>query len=124
MEKIDKFYEKIHPGYFALIGVIIFLIGLIPAMLVESDFSFFATHLSRLGSPANDLYIFFNIFLFISAIFQIIFFLGFTRYLQEKGIGVIITWITFILGVIQSIGNMGFAIFNEAEADVVQKILY
>jgi hypothetical membrane protein len=113
MEKIDKIYEKIHPGYFAFIGVIIFLIGLIPAMLVESDFSFFATHLSNLGSPLNDLSILFNISYLISAIFQIIFFLGFTRYLQEKGIDVIITRNTFILSVLSSIGAMGFAIFNE-----------
>ncbi|MFW9823081.1 MAG: hypothetical protein ACFFE4_09110 [Candidatus Thorarchaeota archaeon] len=122
MEKIDKIYEKIHPGYFALIGVIIFLIGLIPGMLVESDFSFFATYLVRLAIPSNDLYILFNISKSISAIFQMIFFLGFTRYLQEKGIGVVITWSTFILGVISSIGWIGSAIFVVAEAYDVQSI--
>jgi len=122
MEKIDKIYEKIHPGYFAFIVVIIFLIGLIPAILVHPDFSFFANHLSNLGSPLNDLYIFFNISLFIAAIFQIIFFLGFTRYLQEKGMGVIIIWITFILSVLSSIGLMGFAISNQDVAYDVQTI--
>ncbi|MHA2039339.1 MAG: hypothetical protein ACXACX_02500 [Candidatus Hodarchaeales archaeon] len=124
MEKIDKIYEKIHPGYFAFITAIIWMIGLIPAMLVQTDFSFFATHLSFLGSPLNDLYIFFNIFWFISAIFQIIFFLGFTRYLQEKGSGVIITWITFILSVLSSIGVMGFTIFNSVEAFGVHIIFF
>lgn len=111
MEKIDKIYEKIHPGYFAFIGVIIFMIGLIPAMLVESDFSFFATQMAGLGTPSNSLYIFFNVCWFVSAIFQIIFFVGFTRYLQEKGIGVKKTWITFILSVLSVIGMMGMAIF-------------
>jgi hypothetical membrane protein len=120
LEKIDKIYGKIHPGYFAFIGVIIYMIGLIPAMLVQTDFSFFATHLSNLGSPLNDLNFLFNIFSFIAAIFYIIFFLGFTRYLQEKGIDVKNSWITFILSVLSSIGIMGFAIFIEAEVYAVQ----
>ncbi|MHA2039338.1 MAG: hypothetical protein ACXACX_02505 [Candidatus Hodarchaeales archaeon] len=122
MEKIDKIYEKIHPGYFALIGVIIFLIGIIPAMLVESDFSFFATYIYRLTIPSNDLYILNNISKLISAIFQMIFFFGFTRYLQEKGSGVIITWSTFILGAISSIGMIGSIISVAAEAYDVQII--
>jgi hypothetical protein len=122
MEKIDKIYEKIHPSYFAFIAVIIFMIGLIPAMLVESDFSFFATNIVRLGLPSNDLYILSRISKLISAIFQMIFFLGFTRYLQEKGIGVIITWSTFILGVISSIGAIGSIISILAEAYDVQRI--
>jgi hypothetical protein len=122
MEKIDKIYEKIHPSYFAFIAVIIYMIGLIPGMLVESNFSFFATYIYRLGLPSNDLYILNNISKLISAIFQMIFFLGFTRYLQEKGIGVIITWSTFILGVISSIGAIGSIISILAEAYDVQRI--
>ncbi|TFG15943.1 MAG: DUF998 domain-containing protein [Promethearchaeota archaeon] len=116
MEFIDKIYTKINASYFAFIGLIIFFIGLIPAILVHPSFSFFETHISHLGGPTNALYIFFNVFWFITAIFIILFMLGFTLYLQEKGLTKKGTWIMFILAFLSAIGIMGMAIFNTEEA--------
>lgn len=116
MEKIDKIFEKVHTSYFAFIGLVIFIIGLIPAMLVEPNFSLLVTHVSYLGTPSNDLYIFFNIFWFITGVFMIIFLLGFTRYLQEKGIDIKKTWIAFIFSVLSAAGICGMAIFNSEQA--------
>lgn len=116
MEKVDKIYEKVHTSYFAFIGLIIFFIGLIPAIIVHPSFNFFITHVSYLGGPSNSLYIFFNICWFITAIFIIFFLLGFTRFLQEKGIGVRKAWIAFAFSVLSVIGIMGMAIFNTEEA--------
>lgn len=116
MEKIDKLFEKVNAGYFAFIGLVIFFIGTIPAMIEHPDFNFFITHVSYLGTPVNNLYIFFNICWFITAVFMILFLLGFTQYLQNKGIEVKKTWIVFIFSVLSAIGIMGMAIFNSQEA--------
>lgn len=116
MDKIDKIYEKVHVSYFAFIGLLIFIIGLIPAILVEDDFNFFITHVSYLGIPSNDLFIFFNIFWFITGIFMIIFLLGFTLYLEEKGVDAKKRWIAFIFSVLSAIGILGIAVFNTEDA--------
>lgn len=112
MEKLNKIYEKIHASYFAFIGLIIFFIGLIPAILVETDFDFFVTHASYLGTPSNDLHLLFNVCWFITGIFMIFFLLGFTQYLQEKGLDTKLTWIAFLFSVLSAIGILGMAIFD------------
>jgi hypothetical protein len=84
--------------------------------VVHPDFSFFETHISYLGGPTNMLYIFFNVFWFITAIFIILFMLGFTLYLQEKGLAKRGTWIMFILAFLSAVGIMGMAVFNTEEA--------
>lgn len=116
MELIDKIYTKINASYFAFIGLLVFFIGLIPAMVVHPNFSFFETHISHLGGPTNTLYIFFNVFWFITAIFIILFMLGFTLYLQEKGLAKRGTWIMFVLAFLSAVGIMGMAIFNTEDA--------
>ncbi|MHA1490463.1 MAG: DUF998 domain-containing protein [Promethearchaeota archaeon] len=115
MEGLDKFYEKIHGSYFSFIGLAIFIIGLIIAISVEPNFSFFAIYISDLGAPTNSAYVIFDICWFITGIFIIFFLLFFTRYLQEKGANTIGTWITFILGVLSAGGIMGLAIFNSID---------
>lgn len=116
MDFIEKLYSKFNASYFAFIGLLVFFIGLIPAMLVHPSFSFFETHISYLGGPTNPLYIFFNAFWFITAVFIILFMLGFTFYLQEKGLAKSGTWILFILAFLSAVGIMGMAIFNTEEA--------
>jgi len=122
MERIDKIFENVHASYFAFIGLVIFIIGLIPAILVESNFSFLVAHVSYLGTPSNDLYIFFNIFWFITGVFMILFLLGFTRYLQEKGIEVKKTWVVFVFSVLSAAGICGMAIFNSEQAYTIHFI--
>ncbi|MFX1588981.1 MAG: DUF998 domain-containing protein [Promethearchaeota archaeon] len=122
MGKIDKIFEKIHASYFAFIGLIVFFVGLIPAMIAHPDFSFFVTHISYLGTPSNSLHIFFNVCWFITAIFIILFLLGFTQYLQEKGINSKWAWIGCIIGVLSAIGIMGMAIFNSATVYIIHLI--
>ncbi|MFW9772839.1 MAG: DUF998 domain-containing protein [Promethearchaeota archaeon] len=112
MQKFDRMYQKVNASYFAFIGLIIFFIGLIPSILMHPDFSFFVTHISHLGTPSNPLHILFNICWFVTAIFIILFFLGFTRYLQKKNISSKGSLITCILGILSAIGIMGMAIFN------------
>ena len=113
---INKLYQKFNASFFAFLGLLVFFLGLIPAMLVHPNFSFFETHISYLGSPTNILYIYFNIFWFITAIFIILFMLGFTLYLQQKGLAKRGTWILFILAFLSAVGIMGMAIFNTDEA--------
>jgi hypothetical membrane protein len=117
MEKLNKIYEKIHASYFAIIGVIIFMIGLIPAILVHPDFSFLSTFISNLGEPSsNDLWIYFNVLWFITGILMIFFIFGFTQYLQQKGAHKLGTLILCIFGVLSAVGILGLAIFNAEDA--------
>ncbi|MFX0071993.1 MAG: DUF998 domain-containing protein [Candidatus Hermodarchaeota archaeon] len=112
MEKLDNFYKKIHGSYMAFIGLAIFLIGLIIAITVEPNFSFFVHYISDLGDPTNSAYIIFNFCWFIAAIFIILFLIFFTQYLQEKGGNVKGTRICLVFGIISALGIMGLAIFN------------
>ena len=116
MEKLDKFYEKIHGSYMSFIGLAIFLIGLIIAIIVEPNFSFFVHHISDLGAPTNSAYIIFDVCWFITGIFMILFLIFFTRYLQEKGGDVKGTWICLVLSIISALGIMGLAIFNSIDS--------
>ncbi len=112
MEKLKKIFEIIPASYFAFIGLLFFFIGLIPAIFVHPSFNFLVTHISYLGTPTNSFHIFFNIFWFITAVFIIIFLLGFTLYLQDKEISSKSAWIACSFGILSAIGIMGMAIFN------------
>lgn len=116
MGVIDKLFEKVHASYFSFIGLIIFIIGLIPAMIVEPNFNFFTTHISHLGAPSNILYIFFDICWFITGVFMIFFLIGFTLYLQEKGVKSKGAWVAFILSFLSALGILGLSIFNSEES--------
>jgi hypothetical membrane protein len=116
MSVINKIYVKFNAAYFAFVGLIVFFVGLIPAILVHPSFSFFETHISHLGTPINSLYIFFNICWFITAIFIILFIYGFTLYLQNKGLSKSGTLVMFILALLSAIGIMGMSIFNSEQA--------
>ena len=116
MGVINKIYVKFNAAYYAFVGLIVFFIGLIPAIIVHPSFSFFETHISHLGTPINSLYIFFNICWFITAIFIILFIYGFTLYLQDKGLSKKWTWVMFILAFLSAIGIMGMSIFNSEQA--------
>ena len=116
MGGINKFYAKFNAAYFAFVGLIIFFIGLIPAILVQPSFSFLETHISYLGGPTNSLYLLFNICWFITAIFIILFIYGFTLYLQNKGFNKRWTWVMYILAFLSAIGIIGMSIFNTEQA--------
>ena len=123
MEKLDKIFERIHASYFGIIGVVIFLIGAIPAMLVHSNFSFLTTFISDLAVPGwNDLAVFFSFFWFFTGIFMILFILGFTRFLQEKGASTKSTWFVCILSVVSAIGILMLALFNTRDFDILHDI--
>ncbi|MFX1567327.1 MAG: DUF998 domain-containing protein [Promethearchaeota archaeon] len=123
MKKLNKVYEKIHASYFGIFGVVIFLIGLIPAIAVHNNFSFLTTFVSDLAVPGwNDLAIWFSIFWFITGIFMILFILGFTLFLQEKGSSKKSTNITCVLGVVSAIGILMLALFNTRDADFLHGI--
>ncbi len=123
MEKLDKIFEKVHASYFGFIGIVIFLVGAIPAMLVHSDFSLLTTFISDLSVPGwNGLAIFFSVCWFITGLFMIMFILGFTRYLQEKGASIKATWIACILGVVSAIGILMLALFNTRDFDALHDI--
>jgi len=117
MDKIDNLFEIVHAAYFGIIGVIIFVIGLIPAILAYPEFNFFSTPISNLGEPSsNDLWLYFDILWFITGIFMIFFIIGFTRYLQKKGLPVQDTWIVCVFGVLSAIGILGLSTFNAEDA--------
>jgi len=129
MEKLDKLFERFHVSYFGILGVIIFLIGFIPAMLVHSDFSLVNTYISDLSVPGwNDVAIFFSVCWFITGLFMIMFIFGFTRYLQEKGASTKGTMIACILGVISAIGVLMLALFNTRDFvdlhDIAQYVFF
>lgn len=117
MEKVNKIYEKVHASYFGIIGVVFFMIGLIPAILVHPDFSIISTFISNLGEPsANDLWLYFNTFWFVTGLLMIFFIIGFTRYLQEKGVNRLGTWIACVFGILSAVGILGLALFNSEDA--------
>jgi len=123
MEKLDKIFEKIHASYFGFMGIAIFLVGAIPAMLAHNSFSLLTTFISELSVPEwNDLAIFFSVCWFITGLFMILFILGFTRYLQEKGASTKGTWIACILGVVSAIGILMLALFNTRDFDALHDI--
>ncbi|MFX1277595.1 MAG: DUF998 domain-containing protein [Promethearchaeota archaeon] len=129
MKKLDKVFEKFHASYFGIIGVAIFLIGAIPAMLVHTSFNFIDVFISDLAVPphpilpgGNDLAIFFVICWVITGIFMIIFILGFTKYLQEKGASNKSTGIACILGLISALGLLLIALFNVRDFYVIHTI--
>ena len=123
MEKLDKVFEKLHASYFGFIGIAIFLIGAIPAMLVHNGFSLLTTFVSDLAVPGwNDLAIFFSVCWFITGLFMIMFILGFTRYLQEKGASTKGTGIGCILGIVSAIGILMLALFNTRDFDALHDI--
>jgi len=123
MEKLDKIYEKVHASFFGFIGIAIFLVGAIPAMLVHSNFSLLTTFISDLAVPGwNDLAVLFSVCWFITGLFMILFILGFTRYLQEKGASIKATWIGCILGVVSAIGILMLALFNTRDFDALHDI--
>lgn len=123
MEKLDKIFDKLPAGYFGIIGVVIFLIGAIPAMLVHNNFSLLTVFISNLAVPGwNDLAILFSVCWFITGLFMIMFILGFTRFLQEKGASRNGTWIACILGVVSAIGILMLSIFNTRDFDALHDI--
>ncbi|MFX0004081.1 MAG: DUF998 domain-containing protein [Candidatus Hodarchaeota archaeon] len=113
MEKLEKVFDKFHASYFGIIGVVIFLVGAISAMVVHPSFNFIDVFISDLAVPGdNALAIFFVICWVITGVFMIMFILGFTRELQKKGASTMGTGIACILGLISSIGLFLIAIFN------------
>ncbi len=123
MEKLDKLFEKFHASYFGFLGVVIFLVGAIPAMLVHTNFSLSTTYISDLSVPGgNDLAIFFSTCWFITGVFMILFIFGFTRFLQEKGASTNGTWIACILSIVSAIGILMLALFNTRDFDVLHDI--
>ncbi|MFX0142228.1 MAG: DUF998 domain-containing protein [Candidatus Hodarchaeota archaeon] len=113
MEKLDKVFEKLHAAYFGIIGVVIFLIGAIPAMIVHTGFNFVDVFISDLAVPGENLLaIFFVICWVITGLFMIMFILGFTRVLQEKGASSKSTGIACILGLVSALGLLLIALFN------------
>jgi hypothetical membrane protein len=116
MESFKKIYDKIPASYFSFIGLAIFLIGIIPAMIVQPNFNIFTYTISDLGSPINSLYIFFDVCWFITGIFMIFFLFGFTLYLQEKGVESRMSWIAFLFTFLSALGLLGLAVFNKIDA--------
>lgn len=113
MEKFDTIFEKLHASYFGIIGVVIFLVGAIPAMIVHPSFNFVDIFISDLAVPGdNMLAIFFVICWVITGLFMIMFIIGFTKYLQEKGSSSKSTGIACILGLISALGLLLIALFN------------
>ncbi len=123
MEKFDKVFEKLHASYFGIIGVIVFLVGAIPAMLVHPGFNFVDVFISDLAVPGdNILSIFFVICWVLTGVFMIPFIIGFTRYLQEKGASNKGTGIACILGLISSIGLLLIALFNVRDFNLMHTL--
>jgi hypothetical membrane protein len=123
MEKLDKIFDKLHASYFGIIGIVIFLIGSIPAMLVHNNFSFLTVFISDLAVPGwNDLAILFSVCWFITGLFMIMFILGFTGFLQDKGASINGTRIACILGVVSAIGILMLSIFNTRDFDAIHDV--
>ena len=123
MEKFDKVYERFHASYFAFIGVALFIVGIIPAILVHDNFSFTNKFISDLSVPAwNDMAGFFSVLWFIAGVFMILFIVGFTKHLREKGASAKGTGIACIFGVLSSIGIFMLALFNTKDFDLLHNI--
>ena len=126
MEKLDKVFERFHASYFAFLGIVVFLIGIVPAMVAHSDFSLTTTYISDLAVPGwNDVAIFFSVCWFITGLCMLLFIFGFTKYLQEKDTGSALNrgiGIACILGIVSAIGILLLALFNTRDAGVMHDI--
>ncbi|MBD3256601.1 MAG: DUF998 domain-containing protein [Candidatus Lokiarchaeota archaeon] len=91
MEKIDKFYEKIHGSYFGIIGlsinVICMTISIGLVLLIDPMFSFFTYYISDLGTVRNGAHIVFSTGMMLTSIFFFLFLLFLTRCFQKKSEG-------------------------------------
>ena len=126
MEKLDKVFERFHASYFAFLGIAIFLLGIIPAMVAHSDFSLTSTFISDLAVPGwNNVAIFFSVCWFITGVCMILFLFGFTKYLHEKDTGNVHTrsiGISCIFGIVSAIGILLLTLFNTRDAEIMHDI--
>ena len=126
MGKIDKFYEKINGSYFAFLGAGISLISIFIAFIlyiaVDPTFTIITHYISDLGDGQNYSNIVFNVGRIISGIIMFFFFLHLTRLLQNSGINKKLVIISFISGLMYSIGMILVGVFPSKAAPLMHVI--
>ena len=115
MNKIDKFYQKFNGGYFACIGVAIAIISISLAfvlyMSVDSSFTIYSHWISNLGAGPNNSNVVFNSGMMVTSLFTLLFLTFSFRNLQQKGVNKELLKISFIAGLISSIGLFFVGVF-------------
>ena len=126
MEKIDKLYEKINGSYFAFLGAGISLISILIAFIlyiaVDPTYTILTNYISDLGDGGGGSNIVFNIGRICSGIIMFFFFMYLTRLLQNSGINNKLVIISFISGLMYSIGVILVGIFPSKAAPLMHVI--
>ena len=108
MEKLNKFYKKIHGSYFAFLGALIstvfLIISIVITLLDDPSFSFFTYYISNLGEADCSAHIVFNIGLMITSGFMIFFHFFLYLFLIEMGGDKTRTKLALSFGLLSSIG--------------------
>lgn len=126
MEKIDNFYVRFNGANFVFIGTGISLlsklIAVILFMQVDPTFNIFSNYISDLGNGPNNADIVYNTGVTLSGIFNCFFFLYLMRYLQKRGANKTLITISFIAGLIASIGAILVGIFTSENAPELHRL--
>jgi hypothetical membrane protein len=113
---LEKLYNKVKPGYFALLtgicGSLTILIASILYMIVE-PFTFFSHWISHLGAGPNGAQYVFMVGLIITSFFAIIFIVFLFQFLKNNMEGHrLMTWSAFLVGIVSIMGLVMNAIWN------------
>lgn len=126
MEKIDNFYVRFNGANFVFIGTGISLlsklIAVILFMQVDPTFNIFSNYISDLGNGPNNADIVYKIGVTLSGAFNCFFFLYLMRYLQKMGANKTLTIISFIAGLIASIGAILVVLFTSENAPELHRL--
>jgi hypothetical membrane protein len=79
--------------------------------LNDASFSFLTHYLSHLGGGPNGSNIIFNVGIMVSGVLMVFFFLNLSAYLRRKQTNVILIYLSFIPGLISSIGTFFTGLF-------------
>ncbi|MFX0076608.1 MAG: DUF998 domain-containing protein [Candidatus Hermodarchaeota archaeon] len=108
-EKYDILIKRFNRHYLRVIGILIPIITIITSVVIyainDASFSFLTHYLSHLGGGPNGSNIIFNVGIMISGVLMIFFFLNLSAYLRRKHTNTILIYISFIPGLISSIGT-------------------
>ncbi|MHA1489801.1 MAG: DUF998 domain-containing protein [Promethearchaeota archaeon] len=114
-EELDLFYKRFNEGFFAFIGVLIAIISISLAFVlytsVDSSFSIFSHWISNLGAGPNGADVVFNSGMIVTSLFTLIFLTCSFQSLQQKGVNKELLKVSFVAGLISSIGLFFVGVF-------------
>lgn len=114
-EKYEVLIKRFNRHYLRVTAILVPIITIIVSVTIyalnDTSFSFLTHYLSHLGGGPNGSNIIFNVGIMISGVLMIFFFLNLSAYLRRKQTKTILIYISFIPGLISSIGTFFTGLF-------------